>query len=236
MSLSWAAPASNGGAAITGYNVYRGTSAGGESATPVATNVTATNFTDTSLTNGTTYYYRVAAVNSAGTSPQSNEASATPMAVQATVPSAPQSLAAVAANSSVSLSWSAPASDGGSAITGYNVYRGTTAGGESATPLAANVSARNFTDTSAVNGTTYFYRVAAVNAVGTSPQSNEVSATPQATVPSAPSGLVASGGDGSVSLSWSAPASDGGSPVTGYNVYRGTSAGGESVTPLASGV
>src|SRR5260370_14635615 len=182
VSLSWAAPASNGGAAITGYNVYRGTSAGGESATPVATNVTATNFTDTSLTNGTTYYYRVAAVNSAGTPPQSNEASATPMAVQATVPSAPQSLAAVAANSAVSLAWSAPACDGGSAITGYNVYRGTTAGGESATPLAANVSARNFTDTSAVNGTTYFYRVAAVNAVGTSPQSNEVSATPQATV------------------------------------------------------
>jgi fibronectin type 3 domain-containing protein len=236
VSLSWAAPGSNGGAAITGYNVYRGTSAGGESATPVATNVTAASFTDTGLTNGTTYYYTVAAVNSAGTSPPSNEASATPMAVQATVPSAPQSMGAVAANSSVSLSWSAPASDGGSAITGYDVYRGTTAGGESATPLAANVTARTFTDTSAVNGTTYFYRVAAVNAVGVSPQSNEVSATPQSTVPAAPSGLVASGGAGSVSLSWSAPTSDGGSPVTGYNVYRGTSAGGESATPVASNV
>jgi hypothetical protein len=179
VSLSWAAPASNGGAAITGYNVYRGTSAGGESATPVATNVMTTSFTDTALTNGTTYYYTVAAVNSVGTSPQSNEASATPVAVQATVPSAPQSLAAVAGNGSVSLSWSAPASDGGSAITGYNVYRGTTAGGESTTPLASNVSGTSFTDTGLVNGTTYFYTVAAVNAVGVSPQSAEVSATPQ---------------------------------------------------------
>jgi fibronectin type 3 domain-containing protein len=71
-------PASNGGAPVTGYNVYRGTTPGGEQATPVATNVATTSFTDTGLTNGTTYYYKVAAVNSAGVSPQSNEASATP--------------------------------------------------------------------------------------------------------------------------------------------------------------
>ena len=236
VTLSWSAPASNGGSAVTGYNVYRGTTAGGESATPVASNVTTTSFTDTGRTNGTTYYYRVAAVNSVGTSPQSNEASATPQAVQASVPSAPQGLAATAASQSVSLSWSAPASDGGAPVTGYNVYRGTTPGAEAATPVASNLSSPRFTDTGRTNGTTYYYKVAAVNAVGVGAQSTEASATPRSSAPSAPQTLVASGGDGSVSLSWSAPVSDGGTGVTGYNVYRGTTAGGEATTPVATNV
>ena len=137
------------------------------------------------------------------------------------MPTAPQSLTAKGANGSVSLSLAATSSNGGSPITGYDVYRGTSPGRESATPLAANVSATGFTDTSAVNGTTYYGTVAAINAVGLSPQSNEASATPQATVPSAPSRLVASGGNGSVVLSWAIPATDGGSPITGYDVYRG---------------
>ena len=49
------------------YNVYRGTSAGGESATAIATNVSVTNYSDTGLTPGMTYYYNVAAVNAGGT-------------------------------------------------------------------------------------------------------------------------------------------------------------------------
>ena len=89
MQLSWSAPASTGGAAVTSYNVYRGTTAGGEGTTPVATGVTGTSFTDTPLTNGTTYYYTVAAVNAVGTGPQSAEATATP---QAGAPSAPLGL------------------------------------------------------------------------------------------------------------------------------------------------
>jgi fibronectin type 3 domain-containing protein len=233
VSLTWTASANNGGAAISGYKIYRGTSPNGEAATAVAT-VTGTSFTDNGLTNGTTYYYKVAAVNSAGTSPQSGEASATPAGVQATVPTTPQSLTATAGSSTVKLSWSAPSSNGGSPITGYNVYRGTSAGQESATPVATNVTTTSFTDSGLTNGTTYYYTVAAVNAVGVSPQSGEASATPQATVPSAPSGLVASAGNGSVMLSWTVPNSDGGSGITGYNIYRGTSPGSE--TPYATSV
>ena len=188
------------------------------------------------LTNGTTYYYTVAAVNSAGVSPQSGEASATPVAMQATAPSAPQSLTATGGSGSVSLSWATPSSNGGAPITGYDVYRGTSAGGESATPVVTNVTGTSFTDTGLTNGTTYYYTVAAVNAVGVSPQSGEASATPQAGAPSAPLAVVASAGNASVNVSWSVPASDGGSPVTGYDVYRGTSAGGESATPIVTNV
>jgi hypothetical protein len=115
-------------------------------------------------------------VNAVGISAHSGEASATP---QATVPSPPLAVTASAGNATVSLAWSVPAADGGSAITGYDVYRGTSAGGESSTPLASNVTGRSFTDTTVANGTAYFYTVAAVNSAGISAKSAEMSATPQ---------------------------------------------------------
>jgi hypothetical protein len=74
VSLSWAA--SSG---ATGYNIYRSTTSGGEGTTAVAT-TGSTSYTDTGLTNGTKYYYKVAATNGGGTSAQSSEVSATPSA------------------------------------------------------------------------------------------------------------------------------------------------------------
>jgi len=76
VSLSWTASAGT----IT-YNVYRGTTPGGESATPIATGITGTTYMNTGLSNGTTYYYKIAAVNNIGTSAKSSEASATPAGV-----------------------------------------------------------------------------------------------------------------------------------------------------------
>ena len=85
------------------------------------------------------------------------------------------SLALRVVRGSVALQWSAPVSDGGSAITGYNVYRGTASGGESLLAQVGNVT--SYTDASVTNGTTYFYEVSAVNAVGESALSDELSAT-----------------------------------------------------------
>ncbi len=166
VALSWTTAV---GAAT--YNVYRGTSAGGESGTPVVTGLTGTSYTNTGLTNGTKYYFEVAAVNPDGTSPMSNEASAVPIAP----PSAPTNLAATPGNAQVGLTWTAS-----TGATTYNVYRGTSAGGESGTPVVTGLTSTSYTNTGLTNGTKYFFKVAAVNLSGTSPMSNEASATPSA--------------------------------------------------------
>jgi len=322
LTLNWSA--SSG---ATSYNVYRGGSAGGEGGTPIVTGIIGTTYTNTGLTNGTTYYYKVAAVNASGTSGFSPEASGTPTAgtgsggvsidcggaasgsfvadidftggspttfaaavdtslltgtipaqtvlqsnrygtctytipgltagtsypvtlywaegywtaagkrvfnvvangttqltnfdifaaagaankavqrsfnatanasgqivlnfntvtdnaqVNAIVvgsgtggiaPGAPTGVGASAGNAQVTVTWTAV-----SGATSYNLYRGTTANGEGATPYKTNVTSPTV-DTGLTNGWTYYYKVAAVNASGTSALSTEVSATPTA--------------------------------------------------------
>jgi subtilisin len=155
VALAWSAPSSNGGATITSYKIYRGGSL-------LVTVGNVTSYTDTGLTNGTTYSYRVSAVNSAGEGPQSNQLSATPSDVGATVPSAPQNLtAAPARGKGIQLNWDTPASDGGSAIQGYRIYRDGS--------LLASTTSTSFKDTQTSRGVGYTYSVRAYNAVGEGP-------------------------------------------------------------------
>jgi hypothetical protein len=102
----------------------------------------------------------------------SNGATITVTTPQA-APAAPTQLAATAGNTQVALSWNPS-----TGATSYNLYRGTAAGAEGTTPVATGITTVTHTDTGLTNGTTYFYKVAAVNSGGTSPQSNEVSAKP----------------------------------------------------------
>jgi hypothetical protein len=178
VSLSWSAPSSNGGATITDYAVYRSTTAGGEAF--LATTGGALTYNDLAVSNGTTYYYQVAAINSAGTGALSNERSATP-AAPPVPPGAPTLNVPTAGNAVVDLSWSAPSSNGGATITNYAVYRSTTAGGE--TFLANTGGGLTYHDAAVSNGTTYYYKVAAINSAGTGALSNERSATPAAPPP-----------------------------------------------------
>ena len=137
----------------------------------------------TGLVNGTPYYFRVTAVNRAGEGPASAEAKAVPV----TVPGSPAGLTATPGNSRVTLSWTAPASEA-LAISGYIIYRGTSPGGETGAPVNGSlVTGTSYTVTGLTNGTTYYFKVFAVNAVGQSPPSAEASATlPPIVPPSTP--------------------------------------------------
>jgi titin len=223
ITLSWTAPSGS----VSGYNIYQGTSSGGETTTPVngSVLVSGTSTTVTVSTTGT-YYFQVTAVNAAGQSSASNEASATAAAI---APSAPTGLTATPSASAVTLNWSAPAT--GDTPTSYQIWQGTASGSE--TTLAATVSGSQTTDyISGLNdGTTYYFVVKAINAAGTGPASNQASAMPNTgLVPPAPTAS-ATPGNGSITVSWTEnDASANG--VTGYNVYEGSKSGGESSTPI----
>ncbi len=221
-TLSWTASASG---SPTSYTVYRGTKSDGEVSTPVGTvSGTTTTFTDSGLHNGTTYFYNVAANNSVGVSPDSNEVSVAP-AVPGAIPPAPAGLVATAGNASVTLTWNASAG-----ATSYSIYRGTAPGAEGATPIGTATSA-SFADAGLTNGTTYYYKVTASNANGTSANSSEVNAAPTAnpSPPGVPFGVVITPQAGHILLQWGAEKG-----VTGYRVYRSTTPGGEGATPLVS--
>ncbi|WP_244864962.1 glycoside hydrolase family 48 protein [Xylanibacillus composti] len=176
VTLSW--HASSG---ATHYTVKRATTSGGPYAA-VASEVSGTSYTDSGLTNGTTYYYVVSASNSAGESLNSTAASATPQGiVEPQPPAAPNGLTAAAGDGAVTLSWNAS-----SGATHYTVKRATTSGGPYAA-VASEVSGTSYTDSGLTNGTTYYYVVSASNNAGESPNSAPASATPQGVT--APSGL-----------------------------------------------
>ena len=142
-----------------------------------------------------------------------------------TVPDAPASLNATPGDAQVTLDWTAPASDGGSAVTGYEYRYKTTGefpdewtnvpdGPDDGTDRSDE---RSYTVTGLDNGVLHTFEVRAVNTVG---GGAEVTATSTpVTVPEAPASLNATAGDTQVTLSWTEPASDGGSAVTEYQ-YR----------------
>jgi titin len=138
------------------------------------------------------------------------------------VPGAPQSFTAIPGNQQVSLSWSAPSSNGGSPIIRYEVSRN-----NGATWVTASTNTSH-TFTGLTNGASYAFQVRAVNSIDAGVAAS-IAATPRS-VPTAPLNLTTIADDGTIILSWTAPESDGGRPITGYQV---SSNGGSTwVTPL----
>ena len=164
INLSWTA--SSG---ATSYNVKRATVNGGPYTT-IATGVTSTGYSDTGLSSNTTYYYVVSAVNAAGESPNSAQASATTSA--ASIPPAPTGLvAAPSGKKKINLTWNAS-----TGAISYKAKRAAVSGGPYTT-IATGITSTSYLDSGLTSGTTYYYVVSAVNGAGESPNSGQASAT-----------------------------------------------------------
>lgn len=224
-TVSFAVPSSNGGSAITGYTVTA--NPGGKTATGTTSPITVTG-----LSNGTAYTFTVRAQNAIGLGAASSASNTvTPTAV--TAPGIPTIGTATAGNASATVAFTAPASTGGSAITSYTAtsFPGSITGTGAASPI---------TVTGLTNGTAYTFTITATNAIGTSlasAASNSV--TPVgATVPGAPTAVSAIvAGPGALQVTFTAPASDGGSAITAYTATSapGALTGNNPASPIVVG-
>jgi hypothetical protein len=170
-SLRWEAPASNGGAYIMQYNIYRGTASGSYSLIG-STGSGSQTYLDTGVANGTQYFYTLTAVNAAGESGRSSEASVIPGGT----PSAPLDLTVTTGNTQVLLRWHAPVHTGGFTLLSYKLYRYTQALDTVVQTLSP--SDTSYTDHNLINGKEYYYSLRAVNLVGEGSPSNTVAVIP----------------------------------------------------------
>ena len=214
------------GSAITGYTVIPsvGAPVTGKSSPIIVKG----------LTNGKSYTFEVTATNGIGTGPPSPVSNAV---TPATVPGAPAIKTLTAGNGQVAVSFSAPKSDGGSPITGYVVTSKPTGGIDA----NAGKTATTHVVCGLKNGTPYTFIVTATNKMGSASSLPSKSITP-ATVPDAPTNVRAARSDSKAVVTFTAPKSDGGSPIIGYTVAskpaggKDTDAGKTSTKRLVTGL
>jgi len=230
-TVSFTAPLSDGGSAIT---LYTATSNPGN-ITGTLNQAGSGAITVTGLTNGTAYTFTVTATNAVDTSAASAvSTSVTP----ATVPDVPTDVSATATNGEATVSFTAPLSDGGSAIT---LYTATSSPGGITGTLNQSGSG-DILVTGLTNGTAYTFTVTATNAVDTSAASGSSTSVTPATVPDVPTDVSATATNGEATVSFTAPLSDGGSVITLYTAtsspggFKGTLSQVEGGTITVSGL
>ncbi|MFC2095299.1 fibronectin type III domain-containing protein [Candidatus Bipolaricaulota bacterium] len=196
------------------YDIRRATSSGGPYAVFV-NDVGPTTYDDMTAVAGTTYYYKVLAKNACGSSGLSDHDAGTR---SCPIPGVPAGVSATDGTycDKVRITWSAV-----SGATSYDIRRATSLGGPYAV-FVNDVGPTTYDDVTAVSGTTYYYKVLAKNACGSSDLSNHNSGY-RDTSPDMPTGVNATDGTicGYVNVTWDAV-----SGATEYSVYRATSAGG----------
>jgi outer membrane protein assembly factor BamB len=213
--LTWKEPDDNGGSRILNYTIYKATTSGQETFIARIGNITT--FLDNNVTNGQKYFFQVAANNGIGEGPKSNEAIAEP----GTTPTAPFNLVAIPGNAQIALNWTAPIDDGGLSISNYKIYR-------NGTLLILLGNVHIYIDSGLVNGEIYTYNISAINRAGEGVKSVGVNTAPRS-VPSPPRNLDATRNEVHILLTWLVPTSNGGSAITNFSIYRGTTSGSETL-------
>ena len=202
--LTW-----NAVSGATSYRVFRSESRG--TGYSLLGTTTATSYTNTGAAVGKTYYYRVKAVNSVGTSGYSNIVSGK---AKAAAPAAPSVTIGNSSTGKPQLTWKAV-----SGAVKYEVYRSTRQ--NSGYSLLGTTTSTSYVNTGASTGTTYYYRVKAVNRNGmASGYSNIVSGKAKAAAPAAPSVTAGNSSTGKPRLTWKAV-----SGAVSYRIYRSESRG-----------
>ncbi len=229
VSFSWTA--SSVGAAASRYLIEAGSAPGLANIATLDTGSVATSLNVPNVPPGT-YWVRVRGANAAGTGAPSQDVSVVMGASGGCVglPAAPVLLTPVVSGVNVSLSWNAPTI--GRVPTGYVLFAGSASGLSNLASFGTGNTATSFA-ASAPAGV-YFVRLAASNACGVGPVSNEVSFTLGLNLPGAPRNLAASvAPGGSVTLTWDAPSSGG--TATSYLVEAGSSTGLADLATLSTG-
>ena len=221
VTLTWTAPTSSGGSDITSYQ-YRYREMGGTWEAWKDDVGLALEDTIMGLTNGTTYEFEVQAMNAEGAGPSGSD-SATP----ATVPDAPSLTAEGTGTDRIRLTWTAPTDNGGDEIDRYHIEILNDQGTYS---LVTNVpgNATTYTHTGRDRATDYTYRVLGENVAGKGDWDSATARTLANPVqrPTAPTAVLATAGSGKVDLTWSAPAFNGGAPITAYQYSYKVTPGG----------
>ena len=198
------------------YNLYWSTSPGLTPSTGTRIAGVTDRYNQTGLTNGTPYYYIVTGVNADGEGTPSGEVTAIP-AMPVAVPPTPGALTTFAGDGEVTISWTELAE-----AESYNLYWSNTPGVTPATGARIPGVTSPYVQTERTDGTQVYYVLTALNAAGESAPSAEASAIPTAplTVPAAPVSVVATAGDGQVTIGWDPVAG-----ATSYNIYWSTTPG-----------
>ena len=225
LTVAWTAPADGGDTAIMAYDLRHIPSNAADQGDVHWTTLTSAwvsgnlQYDITGLSNGVSYNVQARAVNSAGAGPWSATATGTPVKT----PAAPAIQRVSPGDQTAVIGWSAPADTGGGAITGYDLRHLRSDAADKSTPAWTvhqdiwSSGSLEYTAAGLTNGVQYDFQIRAASAAGAGPWSATATGRPQ-TVPGVPSLNLTTAGAQSLTLSWNAPADNGGAAITSYDL------------------